>query len=89
MASSSLSGLKIRTARKELGVPQSKLARQAGISASYLTLIELNKRALNRLPHLSAFPGLFLCKKQQRMLKLYELLQTQNCKEILSNDNTA
>ncbi|MGE0627062.1 MAG: short-chain fatty acyl-CoA regulator family protein [Hyphomicrobiaceae bacterium] len=44
MASSSLSGLKIRTARKGLGVPQSELARQAGISASYLNLIEQNKR---------------------------------------------
>ena len=46
LASNNLSGLKIRTARKELGVPQGELARQAGISASYLNLIEQNKRPL-------------------------------------------
>lgn len=46
LANNNLSGLKIRTARKELGVPQGELARQAGISASYLNLIEQNKRPL-------------------------------------------
>ena len=46
LASNNLSGLKIRTARKELGVPQGELARAAGISASYLNLIEQNKRPL-------------------------------------------
>ena len=47
MATSSLPGLKIRTARKALGVSQGELARQAGISASYLNLIEQNKRPVS------------------------------------------
>ncbi|MGD9806853.1 MAG: short-chain fatty acyl-CoA regulator family protein [Hyphomicrobiaceae bacterium] len=42
--SSTLIGLKIRIARKQLGLTQGELARRAGISASYLNLIELNKR---------------------------------------------
>lgn len=41
-----LSGLKIREARKRLRLTQGELARRAGISASYLNLIEMNKRPL-------------------------------------------
>lgn len=41
-----LIGLKIRALRKERGLSQGALARQAGISASYLNLIELEKRAV-------------------------------------------
>lgn len=41
-----LTGLKIRGMRKERGLSQSELARLAGISASYLNLIELDKRAV-------------------------------------------
>lgn len=37
-------GLKISTRRKALGVSQAALARRAGISPSYLNLIEANKR---------------------------------------------
>lgn len=39
-----LTGLKIRTLRKEAGLTQGELAHRAGISPSYLNLIELNKR---------------------------------------------
>ncbi|MCC2688208.1 MAG: transcriptional regulator, family protein [Rhizobiaceae bacterium] len=42
----SLSGLKIRARRKQAGLTQSELARRAGISPSYLNLIECNKRAI-------------------------------------------
>lgn len=42
----SLAGLKIRGQRKRAGLTQAELARRAGISASYLNLIELNKRAI-------------------------------------------
>lgn len=41
-----LTGLKIRSVRKARGLGQSELARMAGISASYLNLIELDKRAI-------------------------------------------
>ncbi len=41
-----LTGLKIRTMRKGRGLSQGELARRAGISASYLNLIELDKRAV-------------------------------------------
>jgi XRE family transcriptional regulator, fatty acid utilization regulator len=40
-----LTGLKIRAMRKERGLSQNELARRIGISASYLNLIELDKRA--------------------------------------------
>lgn len=39
-----LAGLKIRSLRKQNGITQGELARRAGISPSYLNLIELNKR---------------------------------------------
>ncbi len=39
-------GLKIKRRRKQLGLSQAGLARAAGISASYLNLIESNKRAI-------------------------------------------
>ncbi len=53
MANASI-GIRLREARKELRLTQSKLAEDAGISVSYLNLIEHNKRAiggalLNRL----------------------------------------
>lgn len=41
-----LAGLKIRAQRKKAGLTQGELARRAGISPSYLNLIELNKRAI-------------------------------------------
>jgi predicted transcriptional regulator/transcriptional regulator with XRE-family HTH domain len=41
-----LTGLKVREARKRLRLTQGELARRAGISASYLNLIEMNKRPL-------------------------------------------
>lgn len=41
-----LAGLKIRAQRKRVGLTQGELARRAGISPSYLNLIELNKRAI-------------------------------------------
>jgi predicted transcriptional regulator/transcriptional regulator with XRE-family HTH domain len=41
-----LTGLKIRSLRKAAGLTQGELARRAGISASYLNLIEANKRAV-------------------------------------------
>ena len=44
--SQNLAGLKIRAQRKRAGLTQGELARRAGISASYLNLIELNKRAI-------------------------------------------
>ncbi|HKJ63271.1 MAG TPA: helix-turn-helix transcriptional regulator, partial [Hyphomicrobiales bacterium] len=39
-----LAGLKIRSQRKTKGLTQRELAGRAGISASYLNLVELNKR---------------------------------------------
>lgn len=39
-------GFKIRTRRKELGFTQASLAKRAGISASYLNLIEADKRSV-------------------------------------------
>lgn len=39
-----LSGLKIRVLRKQRALTQAELARRAGISASYLNLIEANRR---------------------------------------------
>ena len=44
--SQNLAGLKIRTHRRRIGITQGELARRAGISPSYLNLIELNKRAI-------------------------------------------
>ena len=44
--SHNLVGLKIRTLRQRSGLTQGELARRAGISPSYLNLIELNKRAV-------------------------------------------
>ncbi|WP_421997333.1 short-chain fatty acyl-CoA regulator family protein [Reyranella sp.] len=41
-----LTGLKIREMRKKRGLAQGELARRTGISASYLNLIELDKRAI-------------------------------------------
>src|SRR5690606_22372997 len=41
-----LAGLKIRALRRRAGLTQGELARRAGISPSYLNLIELNKRAV-------------------------------------------
>lgn len=41
-----LAGLKIRARRMQAGMTQGELARRVGISASYLNLIELNKRAI-------------------------------------------
>lgn len=40
-------GYKIRTQRKALGFTQAELAKRAGISASYLNLIEADKRAIS------------------------------------------
>ncbi len=40
-----LAGLKIRMLRKSRGLTQRELAGRAGISASYLNLVEMNKRA--------------------------------------------
>ena len=42
----SLAGSRIREVRRRLGLSQTELARQAGISASYLNLIEHNKRGI-------------------------------------------
>ena len=39
-------GLRIRKKRKSLGITQSELAKRLGISASYLNLIESNKRGI-------------------------------------------
>src|SRR5579871_546880 len=45
-------GQRIRKRRQELGLPQSRLAERVGISASYLNLIEHNKRSIGgRLLH--------------------------------------
>jgi len=44
--SAKLLGLRIRERRKALGMKQSELARQCGISPSYLNLIEHNRRAV-------------------------------------------
>ncbi len=41
---SSIVGTRIRQRRREIGVTQADLARRIGISASYLNLIEWNKR---------------------------------------------
>lgn len=41
-----LAGLKIRELRRKSGLTQGELARRAGISPSYLNLIERNKRAI-------------------------------------------
>jgi predicted transcriptional regulator/transcriptional regulator with XRE-family HTH domain len=41
-----LTGLKLRAKRKEAGLTQGELARRAGISASYLNLIEQSKRRI-------------------------------------------
>jgi predicted transcriptional regulator/transcriptional regulator with XRE-family HTH domain len=41
-----LTGLKIRSVRKRVGLSQGELARRAGISASYLNLIEFNRRKI-------------------------------------------
>ena len=41
-----LAGLKIRSLRKNKGLTQRELARRAGISPSYLNLVELNKRPI-------------------------------------------
>lgn len=41
-----LAGMKIRALRRKSGLTQGELARRAGISPSYLNLIELNKRAI-------------------------------------------
>ncbi|MEM7750487.1 MAG: helix-turn-helix transcriptional regulator, partial [Pseudomonadota bacterium] len=53
MATASI-GIRLREARKKQHLTQSKLAKDVGISVSYLNLIEHNKRAiggalLNRL----------------------------------------
>ncbi|MGB0498170.1 MAG: short-chain fatty acyl-CoA regulator family protein [Rubricella sp.] len=42
----SFAGLRIRERRRLLGISQTELARRAGISASYLNLIEHNKRTI-------------------------------------------
>ena len=42
----SILGARIRQRRRELGLSQAELARQVGISASYLNLIEWNKRQI-------------------------------------------
>ena len=42
----SILGTRVRQRRRELGLTQSELARRAGISASYLNLIEWNKRQI-------------------------------------------
>ncbi|MBL4721806.1 MAG: helix-turn-helix domain-containing protein, partial [Alphaproteobacteria bacterium] len=44
--SSSILGSRIRQRRREIGVTQTELARRVGISASYLNLIEWNKRPI-------------------------------------------
>lgn len=41
-----LTGLRIRAVRRRAGITQAELALRAGISASYLNLIESNKRAI-------------------------------------------
>jgi XRE family transcriptional regulator, fatty acid utilization regulator len=41
-----LTGLKVRAKRRECGLTQAELARRAGISASYLNLIEQSKRRI-------------------------------------------
>lgn len=42
----SILGARIRERRRQLGITQAELARRVGISASYLNLIEHNKRAI-------------------------------------------
>ena len=42
----SILGTRIRQRRREIGLTQGALARKAGISASYLNLIEWNKRPI-------------------------------------------
>ena len=46
-AHGSILGTRIRRRRREIGLTQSELARRAGISASYLNLIEWNKRQIS------------------------------------------
>lgn len=46
MIGRSVTGLKIRETRRSLGLKQNELAKRVGISASYLNLIERNKRAI-------------------------------------------
>ena len=55
-------GTRIRQRRREMGVTQSQLARAVGISASYLNLIEWNKRPIAgaRLRHIAEALGLSL-----------------------------
>ncbi|MGY9052804.1 MAG: helix-turn-helix domain-containing protein, partial [Rhodobacterales bacterium] len=43
---SALLGTRIRENRKALGISQKNLARIAGVSASYLNLIEHNRRGI-------------------------------------------
>ena len=57
----SILGARIRQRRREIGVTQSELARRIGISASYLNLIEWNKRRiagtlLRKTPEALALP---------------------------------
>ncbi|MEQ9643228.1 MAG: short-chain fatty acyl-CoA regulator family protein [Alphaproteobacteria bacterium] len=51
----SILGARIRQRRRELGLSQAELARRVGISASYLNLIEWNKRQIagTRLRHIA------------------------------------
>ena len=46
MIARTITGLKVRETRRTLGLKQNELARRVGISASYLNLIERNKRAI-------------------------------------------
>ncbi len=46
MAKTGLTGSRIRDRRVMMGLRQADLARQAGISASYLNLIEHNRRRI-------------------------------------------
>ncbi len=48
MAISPLTGLRLRERRQALGLRQADLARQVGVSASYLNLIEHNRRRVGR-----------------------------------------
>ncbi len=46
MIARTITGFKVRETRRTLGLKQNELARRVGISASYLNLIERNKRAI-------------------------------------------
>ena len=46
MTTTSIVGLKIRETRRAMGLSQSDLARQMGISPAYLNLIEFSKRRI-------------------------------------------